>query len=184
MKKNSKQKTAMLYASAMYEAGIKENQLPELLKNAQKMEALLFEGIEDFNYLNNPLWNIEHKENIIETISQKLNFCSTMINTLKLLALNSRLNDLADILQNFIKIYNQNNNITEIEVETVIALNDIQEAKLNEKLTKIFKTNIIIKYVINPEIIGGLIIKSGTVLIDNSIKNKLKRLENILKGTK
>ena len=59
-----------------------------------------------------------------------------------------------------------------------------QENLLKIKLENIFHKQILLRYVINPQIIGGLVIKYGTSFIDNSVRHKLNALEQLMKGTK
>ena len=107
-----------------------------------------------------------------------------MGNFLKVLAQNHRLNLLEIILKQFISLYNDKHNIAEVDVTTVIELSSEQDKRLKSKLSDIFNKKIEINYIINPEIVGGLVIKYGTNLIDVSIKHKLDTLEKIMKGTK
>ena len=74
--------------------------------------------------------------------------------------------------------------MAEVEVTTVIPLTEKQENMLKSKLENIFNKQIILHYIINPQIIGGLVIKCGTNFIDNSIKHKLNALEQLMKGIK
>ena len=50
-------------------------------------------------------------------------------------------------------------------------------------LEKLLKQKIIINYSINPTILGGLIIEYGSTRIDDSLKGKLSRLEQVMKGS-
>ena len=81
-------------------------------------------------------------------------------------------------------LYQQKNNIAEVEVTTVMPLSSQQETLLKSKLSAIFKREILLRYIINPQIIGGLVLKYGTNFIDNSVKHKLDALEQLMKGTK
>ena len=91
-------------------------------------------------------------------------------------------NELKQIIQQFINIYNIKHNIAEIDVSSVVELSKIQKQNLLEKLKKIFNKDMIINYYINPEILGGIIIKYDDIIIDASVQNKLKKLHGILKG--
>ena len=50
--------------------------------------------------------------------------------------------------------------------------------KIKDELSKDFTNKVKLDYKYNPNLIGGLIIQIGSVMIDTSIKNKLKKLEN------
>lgn len=184
MKKISDLKTAILYAQAMYEGAEQVNQLDELYENAGVLSDLVGTQKAEFYKLNNPLWKYSQKEEVLQAVCSKYGFSQSMLNTLKLLAQNGKLNVLEQTLQQFILLYQQKHNIAEVEITTVVPLNDTQEKLLKSKLEAIFHKQVILRYVINPQIIGGLIIRYGTSFIDNSIKHKLNALEQLMKGTK
>ena len=102
----------------------------------------------------------------------------------KILVENRKIDELELILNQFKKIYNDKQNIAEVDVDTVVELSSQQDENLKQKLTSIFKKEIIINYHINPQILGGLIIRCGTVQIDSSVKHQLDSLEQLMKGTK
>lgn len=184
MKKVSVIKTAMMYAGAMYEGALKSGDLDTLYDDAKHLKDVVDNADSGIQLLNNPLWKFKQKAEIIDLIVQKCNFGSSMGNTLKLLAENNDFGALAQTLDQFILLYQQKHNIAEIEVTTVIPLSAKQESLLKAKLANIFEREIVLRYVINPQIIGGLVIKYGTNFIDNSVKHKLDALEQLMKGAK
>ena len=184
MKNVSDLKTAILYAQAMYDGSDEIHQLDALYSDAEVLGGIVNEKREDFSKLNNPLWKYSQKEGVLTDICKKLGLSQSMLNTLKLLAQNGKLNILEQTLQQFILLYQKKHNIAEVEITTVIPLTSSQENLLKSKLENIFHKQIILRYVINPQIIGGLVIKYGTNFIDNSIKHKLRALEQLMKGTK
>ena len=134
--------------------------------------------------LNNPIWPAKEKEKLIEAVVQELKLNAPMFNLLKILVENRKIDELELILNQFKKIYNDKQNIAEVDVDTVVELSSQQDKNLKQKLTSIFKKEIIINYHINPQILGGLIIRCGTVQIDSSVKHQLDSLEQLMKGTK
>ena len=113
-----------------------------------------------------------------------MNFSQPMINLLKILVENRRFCELEQILLQFKEVYNNKHNIAEINVETVVDLTEEQDKKLKQKLKDLFKKDIVVNYITNPQILGGLVIQCGTVLIDSSVKHQLDSLEQLMKGTK
>ncbi|MBQ8481337.1 MAG: ATP synthase F1 subunit delta [Alphaproteobacteria bacterium] len=184
MKNVSDLKTAILYAQAMYDGAEEANQLSALYSDAEVLNSIICEKREELGKLNNPLWKYSQKEEVLTDISRKLGLSQSMLNTLKLLAQNGKLNVLEQTLRQFILLYQNKHNIAEIEITTVIPLTSSQENLLKSKLENIFHKQVILRYIINPQIIGGLVIKYGTNFIDNSIKHKLRALEQLMKGTK
>lgn len=184
MKKVSDLKTALLYAQSMYEGAEQAKQLDKMYNDANILSVIIGEKKEEFTMLNNPLLKYSQKEEALQEICNKLAFSQCMLNTLKLMAQNNKLNVLEQTLKQFILIYQEKHNIAEVEVTTVMPLSSNQESLLKSKLESIFHKQIILRYIINPQIIGGLMIKYGTNFIDNSVKHKLNALEQLMKGTK
>ena len=184
MKTVSKLKTAILYAEAMYEGAEKTGDLDKLYADAMRLANMSADGVEQMVLLNNPLIATDDKVKILETLATKLNLCQSLLNTLKILAQNGKLNLVKIICEQFVGLYQQQHNIAEVEVTTAVELKPSQEAKLKNKLQAIFNKEILISYVIDPQIVGGLIIKNGTNFIDNSIRHKLNALEQLMKGAK
>jgi F-type H+-transporting ATPase subunit delta len=67
-------------------------------------------------------------------------------------------------------------------VQTVKALSAAQDSKLKALLEKKLAKKVLINYTITPDLLGGLIVKYGSSMIDDSLKGKLTRLEIIMKG--
>lgn len=184
MKQTSDFKTANSYARAMYDGSSEAQELEALYADVLKLNNAVQGKNDFFRKLGSPLLKYAQKEEILQDVCRKSGFSQSMLNTLKLLAQNNRLNILEQTLRQFILLYYEKHNMIEAEITTIMPLNKQQEDLLKNKLEKIFAKQIILRYIINPQILGGLIIKCGTGFIDNSIKHKLNALEQLMKGIK
>ena len=114
----------------------------------------------------------------MEALSTKLKLSDVTLNSLKLIAENSRLKYLNLILKEWKKLYYEKMSILEVNVETVIPLSTLQDKKLKKVLETKLKKDVKINYIINETILGGLKVSYDTFLIDDSIETKLKNIEN------
>ncbi len=181
MKKVSKVQMALTYAKALYEASIIDNTLEKVFNECQLMKRI-FNETNEFYILNNPEFKKFQKIEIVSKISKSLKLSQTAENFLITIAENNRFNDLNAIFDSFSQLYYKKQCILEVLVQSVLPLNEQQQEKLKSGLESILKQKIIIKQKINPDILGGLIIEYGSNMIDDSIKNKLNRLEQVMKG--
>ena len=85
---------------------------------------------------------------------------------------------LQDIYKAYLALLDKEENILEVEVLSAISLPEELRVKLEEKLKTLSGSKIRIKEQVDPEIIGGLIIKIGDRLIDGSIRKDLESLRN------
>ena len=97
---------------------------------------------------------------------------------LNFLIFKRRLFYLKKILNDFLNICS--NKRGEIQAKLTVAkeLNSSEIERIKNQLNDTFGTNIKINYLYNPNLIGGLIIQVGSVMVDTSIKNKLQKIEN------
>ena len=181
MKKVSKAQIVQNYAKALFEAALSDKTLKTVAQDCNNM-ADTIKNIPELKILNNPNLKISQKQLMAKEIATKLQVCKTTENFLITLAEKNRFREINTILDKFRTIYYKSQNILEVFVQSVQPLTSAQQKKLLNSLEKHLKQEIIINYNINPNILGGLIIEYGSTRIDDSLKGKLSRLEQVMKG--
>ena len=182
MKKVSKTKIISTYASSLYLAAEQKALEDRVLKETELLQGLLDEDKHIVGYLSNQVWDVDSKRSAVAEIAKKLKLCDEMKSCLDILAENRRMAELSGILKEFKHIYYRRHNIEEVEVLTVKALNAAQDKKLKTLLEKKLSKKVLLNYTIKPDLLGGLVVKYGSSMIDDSISGKLTRLEIIMKG--
>lgn len=182
VKKISKSKIASTYANALYEAAEESKALNKVWADAEKLRNLLRENDDWIKYLANPMVADNDKKDVLKKIAQKLKLDEDTLRCLDVVFENGRVTNLGGILDEFVHVYYRRNGYAEIEVETVKQLSAAQDKRLQQNLEKLLSKKVIVAYKIMPEIIGGLRIKFGSEMIDNSLASKLNRLEIEMKG--
>ena len=99
MNKGSKLKNAILYATSLYEGAEQCHKLNETYNDVKALRNILAEGVKDFDLLNNPIWPLDVKEKLIDTVAEKMGFSQPLVNLLKILVENRRFDELEQILQ-------------------------------------------------------------------------------------
>lgn len=181
MKKTSKIQIAQNYASALYETAVSSKDFESILNDCSILEAT-FLNMPELKYLKNPLWKPQQKKELIAAIAKKLKISEPMENFMQIVAENGRLEDLSVILNEFKHIFYHKQGIKEITVESAQELSEAQQKKLLSSIEKKLQQKVVADYIINPEILGGLIVRSGSLRIDDSLAGKLDRLEQVMKG--
>ena len=115
-------------------------------------------------------------------MAKALNLSAETLSCLEVITQNHRIADLKAILEMYASVYYQKNNIAEVFVETVKKLSPAQDKKLGAVLQKLFGKQVVVSYELNPSLIGGLRVKNGSEMFDDSLANKLNHLENLMKG--
>lgn len=182
MKKNSKNKIYSTYAQSLYQAAVDSKKLDKICEDVELLKGLISDDSQIVSCLNNQIWPVSSKIEAIADISKKLKLNKETVSFLNIIITNRRVSDLAGILDEFGHIYFRKHGIEEVEVVTAKSLSSAQDSKLKNMLEKKLAKKVLIKYTINPDLLGGLIVKYDSLMIDDSLKGKLTRLEIMMKG--
>lgn len=182
MKKDSKTKIASVYALALYEAAEEKKAVSKVYADVQTLQKLADEEKDFLKYFSNPLWDKDSKKSALKEIAAKIKIDSETLRCLDIIADNNRFAELKLILDGFVHLYYQKHDIVEVEVSSVKSLSAAQNKRLVAELEKKIGKKVVVKYALNPELLGGLRIKYGSNMIDDSIVGKLNRLEIMMKG--
>ena len=168
------------YSKALYELAVEGNSLNQIEEQVLAIKKLISVN-QDFNYLiKDPTIKKEDQHKAISEISKKFNFNQLFIKFLNFVIIKRRLFYLDKILNDFLAICSKMRG--EISAELIAAknLNENEINKIKDELVKTFGSNIKLSYKYDQSLIGGLIVKVGSLMIDSSIKNKLNQIENKL----
>ena len=182
VKKSSKTKIARVYALALYEVAEARKCTDKVLKEAAALQQVITQNPDLEAYLASPLYEEKDKEDVLKKTAKALSLSAETLSCLEVITQNHRIADLKAILEMYASVYYQKNNIAEVFVETVKKLSPAQDKKLGAVLQKLFGKQVVVSYQLNPSLIGGLRVKNGSEMFDDSLANKLNHLENLMKG--
>jgi len=103
-------------------------------------------------------------------------------NLVGVLAANRRLKLLPEIISGFIAMVAEKRGVVVAEVTSAYALSDLERAQLSGRLAEAGYGSINLVQHVDPQILGGLIVKIGSRLYDTSLKSRLQRLQHAMKG--
>ncbi len=96
---------------------------------------------------------------------------------LDLLAENDRIDFLPEIAEQFDELKADHQNVADVEVVSASALNETQRERLAGALRARLRRDVRLHCSVDPSLIGGAVVRSGDLLIDGSLVNKLQRLD-------
>jgi F-type H+-transporting ATPase subunit delta len=85
---------------------------------------------------------------------------------------------LEKILKSFIEICSEKRGEIKAEIQSAKELSNEEISKITEELSQNFSSKMKLNYKHDKSLIGGLIVKIGSTMVDTSIKNKLQQIEN------
>ena len=127
--------------------------------------------------IKDPTENQENLISVINKISEIFKFNDLLKNFMTFLIKKRRFFYLEKILKSFIEICSEKRGEIKAEIQSAKELSNEEISKINEELAQNFSSKMKLNYKHDQSLIGGLIIKIGSTMVDTSIKNKLQQIE-------
>ena len=170
------------YASALFDLARDQRQI-ESVGNSLEMLSQALADSKDLNELvDSPLVSRDQAGKAFAAIAPQLSLDPITANFLGVLARNGRKEQLKPVIRAFRRLASEHRGETTAEVVTAHPLGDDQLAQLKQSLRARAGRDVAIDATVNPDILGGIVVKLGSQQIDASIRTKLNRLATAMKG--
>ena len=169
--------TSRSYALALYELAVENSQLENIETEMKDLSELLTTSSDFKEMILSPTIAKEEKRKIILIIADKNKFSEILRKFLGFVTDKNRLFFLAKIIESFLNLVSKNKGELKAKLVSSKKLSLEEQKKIQDELSKDFKSQLNIDYEYDPNLIGGLIIQVGSIMVDTSIKTKLKKLE-------
>jgi len=169
------------YATALFELARESRVLPKLEEDLDALQAALA-GSEDLrDLISSPIYSRAEQSAAILAIARKMGLSDVLSNTLGLMASKRRLFVLADMIASVKALIADARGEVTAEVSAARPLSAAQTEALSEALRKAAGKDVKIETTVDESLIGGLVVKLGSRMIDASIRAKLSKLQNVMK---
>ncbi len=172
---------ASRYATAVFALAKEDKKLKPLEADVDALEGALTGSVDLCAMVTSPIYSRKEMGQAISAVAKKMKLQTTMVNTLALMADKRRLFILPSLLTALrARIADDKGEVT-AEVTSAKALTKAQAASLAKTLKAQLGLDIKIKATVDDSLIGGLVVKVGSKMIDTSIRSKLNALQNKMK---
>lgn len=169
------------YAQALFDLVRDSGGIDALSSQIDEL-ASAFDSSEDLRNLTvSPLYDRQGQEAAIGALSAKMGLSPELANTLRLMARNRRLFALPQFLTKLRGLIADARGEMTADIVSAQALTDDQKTRLAETLSAKSGKKIKLNARVDESLIGGMIVKLGSQMIDSSIKSKLASLQNAMK---
>lgn len=170
------------YATALFDLARDAGQLDAVAKDLDTLSRLLAESADLVRLVRSPVFGRDEQARAVAAVAEKAGASELVRRFLGVMAQNRRLFVLADVIAAFRKLHSHHRGEALAEVVSAVPLNDEQLAQLKSSLSSAAAGNVVIDAKVDPALIGGLVVKLGSRMIDASIRNKLNNLKTAMKG--
>ncbi|WP_341367460.1 F0F1 ATP synthase subunit delta [Yoonia sp. BS5-3] len=172
---------AARYATAVFDLAKEGKAIKSLETDVAALDAAMTDSADLRTLLTSPLYSRDEQSAAITAIAKKMKLSDTTSNVLALLAAKRRLFVLPQLLNVLEGMLADERGEVTAEVTTAKKLTKAQAEKLAKTLKAQVGKSVTIKETVDASIIGGLIVKVGSKMIDTSIASKLNALQNTMK---
>lgn len=169
------------YASAFLDTARQENQLAAVEQDVDAIGRMINESDDLRRMVRSPVFSAEDQTKAIEAVLTKAGASPLTMNFFKLLVRNRRLFAAQDIVKAFKVLAAEARGEMQAEVTSAIALNDNQLDELRSTLKASVGKEVSLDTKVDPSLLGGLVVKIGSRMIDSSLKTKIATLKTRMK---
>lgn len=171
------------YAAALFDLAKDSGQLEAVEWDIETFAALMDESADFRRFVRSPVFSAEDQVRAVTAVMDQTGIGPLGANFFKLVARNRRLFVADDMIHQFRVLAARHRGEVSAEVTSAHPLTPEQAAALEAQLGETTGKRVKLMAKVDPNLLGGLIVKLGTRMIDSSLRTKLQSLEAALGGT-
>ncbi|MCC2112361.1 MAG: F0F1 ATP synthase subunit delta [Hyphomicrobiales bacterium] len=169
------------YAGALFDLATETGEVDAIEAELARIEALLGESEDLRRLVRSPVFSAEQQLNAISAILDKMEMSGTVGNFVRLVAKNRRLFALSGMIAGYRRLAAAHRGEASADITTAAPLSDANMAALKEALKDVTGKDVNINAKVDPALLGGLIVRLGSRMIDTSLRSKLNSLKTRMK---
>lgn len=173
---------AARYALALYALADEEKVLDPVAADLTALRQLLVESEDFVRLIRSPVLSRSDQSRGVSAVAEKAGAQALTTKFLGVLASNRRLFALPDMIDAFLTELARRRGEVAAEVTSAVALSDDEVQAVTDALRKVVGQKVSVNVAVDPTLIGGLIVRVGSRMLDSSIRTKLQRLQLAMKG--
>lgn len=170
------------YATALFELAESQNALDQVAGDLKTLKAMIRESADFVRLIDSPVLSRAEQGRAIVALAQAAQFSTLTTNFLGLVAKNRRLFTLAGMIEAFLGQLAAKRGEVSAKVSSAVPLSQAQLETLVSTLKTTFGGNVAVDVAVDPGLLGGLVVKVGSRMVDSSLRTKLQHLKLAMKG--
>ncbi len=171
------------YAGALFDLANENGQVAQVEADLNSFQSLLDESEDLRQLVASPVYSADDQSKAVGAVLDKVGISGITANFIKLVASNRRLMVVSDMISAFRKLTAQARGEVTAEVASAAALSDAQIAALKDALKASVGKEVLLDTKVDPSLLGGLIVKIGSRMVDSSLRTKLSALKVSMAGS-
>jgi F-type H+-transporting ATPase subunit delta len=172
---------ALRYAGALFDLALDEKALERVETDLQSLARSIAASAELKSVLTSPVYGADDKARAIEAIAAKAAMAPLTVKFLGVVARNGRLFALEGMIAAFANRLAAHRGEVAAEAIAAAPLNDEQSKRLRGEIERVVGKAVNLSVKVDADLLGGMVVKVGSKMIDSSLKTKLNRLKSVMK---
>ncbi len=173
---------AARYALALYELADDQKVLDDVAGDLAGLRQLIAESDDFVRLIRSPVLSRDEQTKGVAAICEKAGTHALTAKFLGVLAANRRLFALPHMITAYLEELSRRRGEVAAEVTAAVALSDEEVAAVTDALRQVVGQKVSVNLTVDPSLIGGLIVRVGSRMLDSSLRTKLQRLQFAMKG--
>lgn len=169
------------YATALFDLAQETGQLDLVEGHVAALSAALSDSADLRALVSSPLFRRDDQAAAMAALCKAMGVVAPTSSLVGLMAAKGRLFALGDVLRGFDALLARHRGIVPAEVRSARPLSGAQRAALEAALAEAAGAKIALAVAVDPSLIGGLVVKLGSRMIDSSIRSKLAKVQTAMK---
>jgi F-type H+-transporting ATPase subunit delta len=169
------------YATALFELALEQNAVDQVAGDLRRFLALI-DGSEDLGRLvRSPVFSSDEQARAVAAVLERTGIGGITANFIRLVAKKRRLFAVRTMARDFFKLVARHRGEVAAQVTVAEPLSDARLNELKEALKQVTGKQVELDVKVDPAIIGGLVVKVGSRMLDTSLRTKLNALKHAMK---
>lgn len=169
------------YATALFELATEAGAVDSVKADLDRLSALIAESADLARLVKSPVFSAEEQLKAMSAVLDRAGIAGLSGNFVKLVAQNRRLFALPGMIADYAALVAASRGETSAQVTVASPLSDAHLAALKEALAEKTGKDVTLDVTVDPSILGGLIVKLGSRMVDASLKTKLNSIRHAMK---
>jgi F-type H+-transporting ATPase subunit delta len=172
---------AQRYATALFELALEANAVDSVVADLEQFNGLLAESPDLMRLVRSPVVSATEQSSAVAAVLDRVGIGGLAARFLKVLAVNRRLFAVREIFRAFTLLVADHKGEATAAVTVAEPLSDAHLREIKDALHEVTGKNVKVDVKIDPAIIGGLVVKLGSRMVDSSLRTKLNALRQAMK---
>jgi F-type H+-transporting ATPase subunit delta len=169
------------YATALFELARDERAIDAVLLDLDQFNAMLDDSADLRRLVRSPVFSADMQVKALTVVLDRAGITGISANFLKVLTANRRLFAVADVIRAFRALVAKFKGEAAADVTVAEPLSDKNLDALRTALKSVTGKDVALSVKVDPAIIGGLVVKLGSRMIDSSLRTKLNSIKHAMK---